>query len=64
MPPAYAAAGSVTVPRTVVPFTTLVADKLNVESTGSTVTIAVDRFPFSSAPIVTAVDTLTGFVET
>jgi hypothetical protein len=54
----------VTVPCTVVPLTTVGAERVNVDSTGSTVTIEVDRFPFTSAPIVTAVDPLTGFVET
>jgi hypothetical protein len=41
MPPAYAGAGSVTVPRTVAPFTALTADKLKVDSTGKTVTVAI-----------------------
>jgi hypothetical protein len=41
MPPAYAAAGSVTVPLTTVPLTAVVADKLNVDSTGNTVTVAM-----------------------
>jgi hypothetical protein len=39
-PPAYATAGSVTVPRTVAPFTMLEEDKLKVEITGRTVTLA------------------------
>jgi hypothetical protein len=41
MPPAYAGAGSVTVPRTVAPFTALGTDKLKVDSTGSTVIVAI-----------------------
>jgi hypothetical protein len=40
MPPVYATAGNDTVPRTVAPFKTLDDDKLKVESTGSTVTVA------------------------
>jgi hypothetical protein len=41
MPPAYAAAGSVTVPLTTVPLTALVDDKLKVDSTGNTVKVAM-----------------------
>lgn len=41
MPPEYAGAGSVTVPRTIAPFTALTADKLKVESTGNIVTVAM-----------------------